>query len=101
MGGQWNESILTNQETLDPLAKIMERLALLEEERQMAEDRLTEEFRQKKDLDDFYYREKRNVLEEAAGLVQRSVVGVDVNGNGSGDNDGGIGGGGGGGNFFR
>jgi len=73
--GQWNESILTNQESLDPLAKIMERLALLEEERQMAEDRLTEEFRQKKDLDEFYYREKRSVLEEAAGVVQRSVVG--------------------------
>lgn len=47
------------------LTKIMERLALLEEEKNAADALLQEEFRLRADTEEKYYREKRQILEEA------------------------------------
>lgn len=66
----WNNSILDNSETLEPLGKIMERLAILEEERAATEKRLEEEFRLRTDLEERFYKEKRQILEEGAAEIQ-------------------------------
>jgi hypothetical protein len=66
----WNEQILANQDKLEPLAKVMERLAILEEEKNAAEARLEEEFRLRAELEEKFYQEKRAILEEAAAEVQ-------------------------------
>ena len=73
MSADWNQSILDNQEQLEPLGKVMERLAILEEERAAAERRLEEEFRLRTELEEKYYKEKKKVLEEAAVEVQSSI----------------------------
>ena len=70
LAGDWNEQILANEDKLSPLGKIMERLAILEEEKNAATMRLEEEFRLREDLEEKFYREKRNLLEEAAAEVQ-------------------------------
>ena len=72
----WNESILANEDKLSPLAKIMERLALLEEERAAQVFRLEEEFRERAALEDRFYRQKRELLEEAAAEVQADAYAV-------------------------
>jgi len=70
MSQEWNESIVNNSEKLEPLAKVMERLAILEEERNAAEKRLEEEFRLRTDLEEKFYKDKRQILEEAAAEIQ-------------------------------
>lgn len=73
LSGNWNEQILSKGDELSPLANIMERLALLEEEKQAADQRLQEEFRLREENEERYYREKRKLLEEAAAQVQADV----------------------------
>jgi hypothetical protein len=51
----------------------MERLAILEEEKNAADARLEEEFLLRTELEEKYYREKRNILEEAAAEVQANA----------------------------
>lgn len=70
MSEDWNASVMANQEQLEPLAKVMERLAILEEEKNAADARLEEEFRLRTELEEKFYREKRELLEEAAAEVQ-------------------------------
>ena len=70
LGGSWNDQILENEDKLSPLSSVMEKLALLEEEQMSAVRRLEEEFAKRAELDEFYYREKRSVLEEAAAKIQ-------------------------------
>jgi Sec-independent protein translocase protein TatA len=70
LSASWNQKVMENEEQLAPLALIMERLAILEEERAAADRRLEEEFRARFKLEEDYYREKRQVLEEAAAKVQ-------------------------------
>lgn len=70
LGGSWNDQILDNEDKLSPLSTVMEKLALLEEEQMSAVRRLEEEFAKRAELDEFYYREKRSVLEEAAAKIQ-------------------------------
>ena len=67
---QWNESILANENELAPLAKIMDRLAILEEERKAATMRLEEEFRMRGELEEEFYRKKKELLEQSAAEVQ-------------------------------
>ena len=72
--GNWNDQILSkSEEELSPLANIMDRLALLEQEKQAADERLQEEFRLREENEERFYREKRNLLEEAAAAVQAEV----------------------------
>ena len=69
----WNESILANEDKLSPVAKIMERLALLEEEQARQVFRLEEEYRERAALEERFYRQKRALLEEAAAEIQASA----------------------------
>ena len=69
----WNESILANEDKLSPLSKLMERLALLEEEQAAQVSRLEEEFRERAALEERFYRQKRELLEEAAAEIQASA----------------------------
>lgn len=78
LAGDWNEQILANEDKLSPLSKIMERLAILEEEKNAATMRLEEEFRLREELEEKFYREKRNLLEEAAVEVQADAY-ADMN----------------------
>lgn len=70
MSDDWNAKIMANEDKLSPLAQIMERLAILEEEKNAADQRLEEEFRMKAELEEKFYRDKRKLLEEAAAEVQ-------------------------------
>lgn len=78
LAGTWNEQILANEDKLSPLSKIMERLAILEEEKNAADLRLEEEFRLRGEVEEKFYRQKRELLEEAAADVQASAyIGLD------------------------
>ncbi|GMH73471.1 hypothetical protein TrRE_jg4622, partial [Triparma retinervis] len=75
----WNSSIMENEESLEPLAVIMKKIALLEEEREGKIKMLEEEFRLKSDLEEKFYREKKIILEEG---VKEIGGGVGVGGGG-------------------
>lgn len=75
LSGNWNQQILDNDEQLSPLGKVMDRIALLEEERMAENRRLEEEFRLRKDIDEKYYREKRALLEDAATEISIAAYG--------------------------
>lgn len=70
LSGNWNEQILSKEDELGPIASIMERLAILEEEKNAADARLKEEFKVREENEERFYREKRELLEEAAVQVQ-------------------------------
>lgn len=70
LAGDWNGKILEKGDKLDPLASIMDRLALLEDEKLAADKRLQEEFKLRETNEERYYREKRKLLEDAAAQVQ-------------------------------
>jgi hypothetical protein len=78
LSGNWNAKILANEDKLEPLALLMERLAILEEEKNAADARLEEEFRMRAELEEKYYRNKRQILEEAAADVQASAYDTSV-----------------------
>lgn len=82
LAGDWNERILANEDRLSPLSAIMDRLAILEEEKKAADLRLEEEFRLRGELEEKFYREKRSILEEAAAEVQADAY-IDLNGENS------------------
>jgi len=69
LNGNWNQQIMANEEKLSPLAQVMERLAILEEERLAANIRLDEEFARRAEIEEKFYREKRTVLEQAAAQI--------------------------------
>ena len=73
LSSQWNDNIVENTDKLSPLSTIMERLAILEEERVATEKRLEEEFQRKTEMEEEFYARKRKLLEEAALEVQTSV----------------------------
>jgi len=77
MTGGWNDRVMENEDALGPLAMVMERIALLEEEKRAADARLDEEFEKRGNLEDKFYLEKRAVLEEAAAEVQAAAY-VDI-----------------------
>jgi len=70
LSGQWNDQVLANEDKLSPLSKIMDRLAILEDEKNAADLRLEEEFRLRGELEEKFYKEKRTLLEEAAAETQ-------------------------------
>ena len=89
LSGNWNQQILDKQVLLDPMARIMEKIALLEEEKQAADSRLEEEFAMRAELEEKYYRKKKALLEEAVTEVQQEAFG---GGGGSSSSDGASGG---------
>lgn len=71
---------------------VMQRLAILDEEKRAADKRIEEEYMRRLDNEDKYYLEKRNVLLEAIGDIQEGVYGNDNGGvgvSGGGSNSGG------------
>lgn len=77
LSGNWNDQILANEDKLSPLAKVMEMLAVLEEEKVAANKRLEEEFERRKKLDEEYYQKQRNILQDAAAQVQNEAYAND------------------------
>ncbi len=75
MSGDWNGQVMANEDALSPLGAIMDRLAILEEERKAANLRLDAEFQQRAELEEKFYREKRKVLEDAASDVSAAAYG--------------------------
>ena len=75
----WNAQIMANEDKLSPLAMVMQRLAILEEEKNAADRRLEEEYERRMDNEDKFYLEKRRVLEEAIEDIQRDAF-SDMNG---------------------
>lgn len=83
----WNEKIMANEDKLSPLATVMERLAILEEEKIAADERLEEEFRLRTELEEKFYKEKRDMLEEAAAAVQaQAFAGMETTTEGNNNN---------------
>jgi Sec-independent protein translocase protein TatA len=70
LSGDWNNKILEMGDKLDPMENIMNRLALLEDQKIAADKRLQEEFKSREENEERYYREKKKLLEEAAAQVQ-------------------------------
>jgi Sec-independent protein translocase protein TatA len=70
MSGDWNQQVLANSDKLEPLAEVMNLLAVLEEEKLASDKRLQEEFKAREVNEEKFYLEKRKVLEEAAAGVQ-------------------------------
>lgn len=73
ISGNWNEQVISNEDKLSPLAKVMEMLAVLEEERIATNKRLEEEFKLRKENEEKYYQKQRELLEQAASQVQREA----------------------------
>lgn len=73
LSGKWNENVLDNEDKLSPLAMIMDQLAILEEERAATTLRLDEEFVERAAIEEKFYREKREVLEIAAGEISAAA----------------------------
>lgn len=71
----WNKQIMDNEDDLAPLAMVMKRLAILEEEKQAADRRLEEEYQRRMDNEDKYYLEKRRILEESIEEIQTGLYG--------------------------
>lgn len=69
----WNAQIMANEDALSPLAMVMQRLAILEEEKNAADRRLEEEYERRMENEDKFYLEKRRVLEEAIEDIQRDA----------------------------
>jgi len=74
----WNDQILANNDKLEPLALVMERLALLENEKDAQDKRLQEEFKLREENEEKFYLEKRKLLEQAAAEIQASAYSSDV-----------------------
>ena len=74
LSGSWNDQIMANEEKLEPLAKVMQLLATLEEEKIASTKRLEEEFRKRAEMEEEYYQKQRKVLEEAANQVQQGAA---------------------------
>lgn len=73
LSGKWNDNVLENEDKLSPLAKIMDQLAILEDERAATNMRLDEEFERRAQIEEKFYREKRELLEMAAGEVSAAA----------------------------
>jgi len=70
----WNAQIMANEDKLSPLSMVMQRLAILEEEKQAADRRLEEEYEKRMANEDKYYLEKRRVLEDTIMEIQEGII---------------------------
>jgi len=70
MSGTWNQQIIEKEDDLGPLSDIMKRIAILEEEKVAADNRLKEEFKLREESEEEFYRKKRELLEDAASKIQ-------------------------------
>jgi Sec-independent protein translocase protein TatA len=77
LAGDWNDQIMANEDKLSPLGKVMDRLAILEEEKRASDARLEEEFRLRAQNEEQFYNQKRKLLEEASAEIAASVYDFD------------------------
>lgn len=75
LSGDWNAQVMANEDRLEPLAKVMQLLASLEEEKISSTKRLEEEFRRRAEVEEEYYQKQRKLLEDAAAQVQQATAG--------------------------
>jgi len=73
LSGNWNDQVLANGDKLEPLAQVMNLIALLEEEKVAGDERLQEEFKLREQNEEKFYLEKRKLLEEAGAEIQASA----------------------------
>jgi len=73
LSGNWNDQVLANSDKLEPLAQVMNLIALLEEEKVAGDERLQEEFKLREQNEEKFYLEKRKLLEEAGAEIQASA----------------------------
>lgn len=73
LNGKWNDNILENEEQLSPLAKIMDQLSILEDERAATTLRLDVEFAKREQIEEKFYRQKRELLEMGAAEVSAAA----------------------------
>ncbi|GKY98024.1 hypothetical protein MPSEU_000760500 [Mayamaea pseudoterrestris] len=78
LNGNWNNQVLANQDKLEPLAVVMQQIALLQEEKLAAQTRLQQEFDRREQLEQDYYEQQKQLLEEAMRQVQAQVQNVNV-----------------------
>lgn len=83
LSGNWNDQIVANSDKLEPLAEVMNLLAVLEEEKNAADKRLQEEFKAREANEEKFYLEKRKLLEEAAAEIQASAYAGNLQGSSS------------------
>jgi hypothetical protein len=77
LSGNWNDQILSAGDKLEPMAVVMNKIALLEQEKAATLQRLEDEFAKRTEVEEKYYKEQRKVLEEAVSEVQSAAFGVD------------------------
>jgi len=73
VSGQWNNQVIENEDKLSPLAKIMEQIAILEDEKIATNMRLDDEFSRRTEVEQKFYEEKRTLLEQAAAEVSAAA----------------------------
>lgn len=78
LSGNWNQQILNKQDKLEPIAFVMNQIALLEQEKRDAIKRINDEYEQKKQLEQEYYTEKRKLLDAAAIQIQEQAFGLNT-----------------------
>jgi Sec-independent protein translocase protein TatA len=76
LSGQWNDSIVQNTAKLAPMGALMEQVALLEQERKAALDRLEEEFARRKEIETQFYQKRRLAIEAKITETQETAFGV-------------------------
>ena len=77
LSGNWNDQVLKAGDTLEPIALVMNQIALLEQEKNAALKRLDEEYTQRTAIEERYYKEQRQLLDETARNVQSTAFGLD------------------------
>ena len=72
LSGQWNDHILdaSADGSLEPVAWVMQQLAVLDAERTAAQQRLDDEYAERRQLESNYYEKKRKVLEQSMAETQ-------------------------------
>lgn len=75
----WNAQVVANEDKLSPLSMAMQRLAILEEEKNAADRRIEEEYQRRMDNEDRYYLEKRRALEDAIAEIQEGAYAMGNN----------------------
>ena len=77
LSGNWNEQALAAQDKLEPMAVIMNKIALPEQEKIAAMKQLEEEFEKWKQLKEEYYSKQHKPLKEAAHYMQNAAFRLD------------------------
>ena len=70
---QWNAQMMANENSLSPLSMAMQRLALLEDEKNVKDALIEEEYRKRLDNEDEYYSMKRVVIMDAISEIQNNI----------------------------